>query len=471
MEDYSSMRTDNLTEGEEIEIKHRVYAKNVNIAPLIAMGKKSIEELRRESIDGERKAFEIVKAAAGQWEEQAAVTQLYDMALKYLSAPEVKNTKNEWVNRPVGTGKEISNSVYKMWWSIRENRNPDWRTREKIPTVFYASWAVVVNSPKTESRRQIAGQDSKRYIDKNEAEKYIEGRIKAYAHLFQEVNPPVPKRYTACFSMYGLLLPGYRKEEQVQKASLLEKLSEIRTGEAKKPGIGDSEREDARLEDSMDLAYDLDEFFRDKRKMYAGTFPDAQGRKEQIADALAAGHTGDIRMRLVSFQEREGYDREAKIFEKRLADFEKKYGIAGYSVYQLKETDDTENLHFMSYEWLEKQECAVARTNYDIIYAAERSPEYTLDDIFAELNNHRPKGFHGYSLSVSDIVVLHENGESRAYYVDSIGFKELPDFLEHEKSAKEQTSICVKEQLKRAKKQAVSSTDRVAEKKKSPERS
>ena len=32
-------------------------------------------------------------------------------------------------------------------------------------------------------------------------------------------------------------------------------------------------------------------------------------------------------------------------------------------------------------------------------------------------------------MSVSDVVVLHQNGEDKAYFVDSFGFSEVPEFL------------------------------------------
>ena len=39
-----------------------------------------------------------------------------------------------------------------------------------------------------------------------------------------------------------------------------------------------------------------------------------------------------------------------------------------------------------------------------------------------------------YSLSVSDIVVLHQNDEDTAHYVDSIGFQQVPEFLQEQQT-------------------------------------
>ena len=56
---------------------------------------------------------------------------------------------------------------------------------------------------------KITGQNRKRFTDKAEMERYLEGRKTAYAHLFTEVSPPIPPDYAKCFQVNGLLLPGY----------------------------------------------------------------------------------------------------------------------------------------------------------------------------------------------------------------------------------------------------------------------
>ena len=106
----------------------------------------------------------------------------------------------------------------------------------------------------------------------------------------------------------------------------------------------------------------------------------------------------------------------------------KEYGISAYSIYQLDLSDSTDDLRFMSLDWLEKKGLPVDRDNYQMVYAAELSPGETLEDIYTRFNIDHPEDFKGHSLSVSDVVVLHEKGSDTAYYVDSIGFKEVPDF-------------------------------------------
>ena len=77
----------------------------------------------------------------------------------------------------------------------------------------------------------------------------------------------------------------------------------------------------------------------------------------------------------------------------------------------------------------------------------------------------------GHSLSVSDVVVLHEKGSGTAYYVDSIGFKELPDFFGGTRQPEAKRDGSLREQLDDAKKQAAKAEPKTPEKKKEPERS
>ena len=57
-------------------------------------------------------------------------------------------------------------------------------------------------------------------------------------------------------------------------------------------------------------------------------------------------------------------------------------------------------------------------------------PGTSLDDIFTRFNIDHPKDFKGHSLSVSDVVVLHQDGQDTAHYVDRGDFKQVPEFLQ-----------------------------------------
>ena len=101
-----------------------------------------------------------------------------------------------------------------------------------------------------------------------------------------------------------------------------------------------------------------------------------------------------------------------------------------FSIYQLKRGDETRDLRFEPYDRLTAAGHAVDPANYDLIYSAPLAPGTSLEDIFTRFNIDHPKDFKGHSLSVSDVVVLHQNGQDTAHYVDSIGYRQTPEFLQ-----------------------------------------
>ena len=213
--DYRVHRSGDLSEGYKLQVEHTVSCENTDISALIAQGAGTVQAMRQDSIEGEKKAYDIVVAAAKQWEQQAAATQRLDRALAYLRTPEVKHTGNCW--QPFSNNKdwmEISNRVYKMFCRIREDTRYDRQMKQSVPVAWYVTWDVYVNSPKEGYGEKIAGQNQKRYTDKAAAEKYLEGRKKAYSHLFTEISPQIPKQYEHHFTVYGALLPGYTVEGQ-----------------------------------------------------------------------------------------------------------------------------------------------------------------------------------------------------------------------------------------------------------------
>ena len=125
----------------------------------------------------------------------------------------------------------------------------------------------------------------------------------------------------------------------------------------------------------------------------------------------------------------------------------------------------------MSLDWLESRGLSVDRENYRMVYAMHREPGETLEDIYRRFNMDHPEDFKGHSLSVSDVVVLHGNGADAAWYVDSIGFKELPDFF-GAGTPEAKRDVSVREQLDNARKQAAQAEPKAPDKKpREPERS
>lgn len=219
------------------------------------------------------------------------------------------------------------------------------------------------------------------------------------------------------------------------------------------------------------MAFDLDEFFRQNSGAYADLYPDSHAEKERMADELLSGDTGKIRMRLAAFEQEEHMEGETAPLLARISSYEKEYGISAYSIYQLDLSDNADNLRFMSLDWLERKGLSVDRDNYQMVYARQQEPGETLEDIYRRFNIDHPEDFKGHSLSVSDVVLLHEKGTDTAYYVDSIGFKELPGFF-GAGAPEDRRDVSVREQLDNARKQAAQTEPKAPDKKaRGPERS
>ena len=105
------------------------------------------------------------------------------------------------------------------------------------------------------------------------------------------------------------------------------------------------------------------------------------------------------------------------------------YGNEGrFGIYQLKDTEKTRDIRFMSMDYLEMKGIPVSRENYELVYTGELAEGMSLEDIFTKFNIDHPADFTGHSLSVSDVVVLHQDGENTSHYVDSVGYREVPEF-------------------------------------------
>ena len=113
-----------------------------------------------------------------------------------------------------------------------------------------------------------------------------------------------------------------------------------------------------------------------------------------------------------------------------------------YLILQLKDEQETADVRFESFACLEQMGSAPNLDHYEAAYFAN-TPAYfygmsnaeALEELYLTFNLRRPEDFRGHSLSVSDVVVLNREGQAGAFYVDRIGFKELPGFLEQMKEA------------------------------------
>ena len=107
-----------------------------------------------------------------------------------------------------------------------------------------------------------------------------------------------------------------------------------------------------------------------------------------------------------------------------------------FTIYQLKEGERLHYHRFEPLERLEKSGRVVEPDNYQEVYTAPLpeggSAQDKLNRIYERFNLDRPADFKGHSLSVSDVVVFHEDGRDTAHYVDRFGFAEVPQFIAQE---------------------------------------
>lgn len=114
-----------------------------------------------------------------------------------------------------------------------------------------------------------------------------------------------------------------------------------------------------------------------------------------------------------------------------------------YEIYQLKDTEENRLLRFESISGLKNGISDIKGANYyqvfsdkyensiDMTDASEKY--YALDNLYRNLNeDEKPLGYVGHSLSVSDIIVLKKGDNEQAYYINNVGFAELPSSIINE---------------------------------------
>lgn len=104
-----------------------------------------------------------------------------------------------------------------------------------------------------------------------------------------------------------------------------------------------------------------------------------------------------------------------------------------YCIYQLCRDPELAELRFMNSHYLREHGLEPAFDHYEAVYSgalpSDGSTEARLDDLYMKFNTAHPQDYTGHSLSVSDIVVLRQQGAVSSHYVDSVGFVQLPAFL------------------------------------------
>ena len=107
-------------------------------------------------------------------------------------------------------------------------------------------------------------------------------------------------------------------------------------------------------------------------------------------------------------------------------------GKDSFRILQLNREEGLQEYRFESLEKLEEQGLRVEEIHYHEVYEGTFQDEATTNErlhaLYQQFNFNPPKEFTGHSLSVSDIIALQEQNVISYYYVDDIGFQQLPGF-------------------------------------------
>lgn len=191
------------------------------------------------------------------------------------------------------------------------------------------------------------------------------------------------------------------------------------------PLVSDENFIEDKIKRSIELADSLDRFFSAHDMDYAAKYPDGV-MAIKLSDSLANGETGYIKEMLADLGQGDN-----DVLPDELKEYEDKYTPDKYFIYQLKDTDAARNIRFEDLNGLHRTGGFADRSNYELVYSAALLPGNTLEKLYEKFNVNLPRSFKGHSLSVSDIIVLNKGGKETAYYCDSIGFKEVPEFLNY----------------------------------------
>lgn len=99
-----------------------------------------------------------------------------------------------------------------------------------------------------------------------------------------------------------------------------------------------------------------------------------------------------------------------------------------FAIYHIDENTIGKEHLFRGLDYVKEHGLEVDAANYKCVYSDRMLESDDLDGLYATFNDNPPADYKAHSMSVSDVVIMHQNGDVKAYYVDRFGFEELPDF-------------------------------------------
>lgn len=106
-----------------------------------------------------------------------------------------------------------------------------------------------------------------------------------------------------------------------------------------------------------------------------------------------------------------------------------------YRIYQLKSDKKYHGIRFEDRSTLQKSGIQLGINDYNLVYEGNfndidgDSFDDKLNTLYDRFNFEQPEDFKGRSLSVSDVITVKNGKNESAYYVDSIGFTDIPEFF------------------------------------------
>ena len=117
-----------------------------------------------------------------------------------------------------------------------------------------------------------------------------------------------------------------------------------------------------------------------------------------------------------------------------------------FQIYQLPDGEKYHGIRFEGMEQLKKDGVQLNKDDYELVYEGEVGEfrgNATLEALFAQFNTAHPADFTGHSLSVSDVIVISVDGKDTAYFCDSFGFTEMPEFFKEKELSQEKSAHTV----------------------------
>ena len=103
------------------------------------------------------------------------------------------------------------------------------------------------------------------------------------------------------------------------------------------------------------------------------------------------------------------------------------------SIYHLDENGTGRDQLFVGMEDLQEKGITITADQYRCVYSSLYLPNEDMNAVYSIFNDDPPADYKAHSLSVSDVVIMNQNGDMKAYFVDRFGFQELTDFVEERK--------------------------------------